>query len=62
MSSLAVQLGLTPPPHPLRDAFLGWQCRVRQMMMRDHGGKPTDAVTPSVTLAGEAKVGVAHPL
>lgn len=54
MSSLAVQLGLTPPPHPLRDAFLGWQCRTRQIMMREHGGKPTEAVTPAVTLAGEA--------
>lgn len=38
----------------LRAAFLGWQCRARQMMMRDHGGRPTDAVTPAVTLKGEA--------
>ena len=55
MTSLAAQLGIETPPHPMRDAFLGWQCRARQMMMRDHGGKPTDAVTPAVTLAGETE-------
>lgn len=55
MTSLAAQFGLTPPPHPLRDAFLGWQCRARQMMMRDHGGKPTDAVTPAVIVKGASE-------
>lgn len=53
MSSLAAKLGVSMDEAPLRDAFLGWQCRARQMMMRDHGGRPTDAVTPAVTLAGE---------
>lgn len=51
--SLAAQLGLERDASPLRDAFLGWQCRCRQMMMRDNAGKPTDAVMPEVTLAGE---------
>ena len=55
MTSLAAQLGIEPPRHPMRDAFLGWQCRARQMMMRDNGGKPTDAVMPAVTLAGESE-------
>ena len=41
--------------HPLRDAFLRWQCRVRQMMMRDDQGRPGDAITPALTLAGEAE-------
>ena len=54
MASLAAQLGMPTNDAPMRDAFLGWQCRARQMMMRDHGGKPTDAITPALTLAGEA--------
>jgi len=36
----------------LRESFLRWQCRVRQMMMRDAAGRPGDAITPSLTLAG----------
>lgn len=51
--SLAAQFGIeTLGENPLRKAFLGWQCRVRQMMMRDEGGKPTDAITPALTLPG----------
>ena len=53
MTSLAAQLGVTMESDPLRDAFLGWQCRARQMMMREGEGKPTDAITPAVTLPGE---------
>ena len=36
----------------LRDHFLGWQCRVRQLMMREAAGRPGDAVMPALTLAG----------
>jgi len=39
--------------HPLRDAFLRWQCRVRQMMMRDDQGRPGDPVMPALTLPGD---------
>lgn len=53
--SLAAQFGISADDHPMRKAFLGWQCRVRQMMMRDEGGRPTDAITPSLTLAGADK-------
>lgn len=53
MSGLAAQFGLAPDDHPMRKRFLGWQCRCRLMMMREHEGRPTDAVTPEVTLAGE---------
>lgn len=53
MTSLAAQFGLEEDRSPQRKAFLGWQCRCRQMMMRDEGGKPTDAVMPAVTLAGD---------
>ena len=37
---------------PLRDSFMRWQCRVRQMMMRDNRGRPGDGITPALTLAG----------
>jgi hypothetical protein len=53
MTSLAAQFGIAPERSKERDAFLGWQCRCRQMMMRENGGKPTDAVMPAVTLAGQ---------
>lgn len=52
-TALAAQLGMTTDDHPLRAAFLGWQCRTRLMMMREGGGRPSDAVTPAVTVAGE---------
>ena len=55
MTSLEAQFGITSDRSRDRDAFLGWQCRCRQMMMRDNGGKPTDAVMPAVTLDGQAK-------
>ncbi len=36
----------------LRDSFLRWQCRVRQMMMRDDHGRPGEGVMPALTLSG----------
>ena len=50
--SIAAVLGETYERHPLKDAFLKWQCHTRQMMMRDLEGRPSDAVTPAVTLPG----------
>ncbi len=38
--------------HPLKKSFLRWQCLTRQMMMRDNQGRPDDAITPAVLLAG----------
>jgi hypothetical protein len=38
----------------LRDSFLRWQCRVRQMMMRDEQGRPGDPIMPALTLPDEA--------
>lgn len=52
MSSVAQILGFDIEPHPLRDAFLRWQCRVRMIAMRENMGRPDDAITPSLTLAG----------
>ncbi len=50
MSSVATQLGQSYSDHPLRKAFLRWQCRVRQMSMRDQDGRPDDAIMPAVLL------------
>ena len=55
MSSLASQLGQSFSDHPLRMGFLRWQCRVRQMAMRDNEGRPDDAIMPDVILPGEAE-------
>lgn len=52
MSSAAQILGFQVEPHPLRDAFLRWQCRVRLIMMRENMGRPDDAIMPFVTPQG----------
>jgi hypothetical protein len=52
MSSIAQILGFQTEPHPLRDAFLKWQCRVRMIAMRENMGRPDDTITPSLTLKG----------
>lgn len=36
----------------LREHFLGWQCRLRQLSMRDYGGRPNEAMRPLVTPEG----------
>ena len=35
-------------------SFLGWQCRVRQMVVREHGGRPAPGMVARLTLPGEA--------
>ncbi|RKT32729.1 hypothetical protein BXY70_2077 [Roseovarius halotolerans] len=55
MSSLATQFGQTFSDHPLRKAFMKWQCRVRQMAMRESEGRPDDAIMPAVLLTGQAE-------
>ena len=52
MSPIAAVLGASYSDHPLKDAFLKWQCRVRQIAMRDGEGRPDDSITPAVILAG----------
>ena len=37
----------------LRDRFLGWQCRLRQIAMRGQDGRPSSGMTPLVFAAGE---------
>ncbi|MCR9146003.1 MAG: hypothetical protein NXH74_02255 [Rhodobacteraceae bacterium] len=52
MSSLAASLGQSYSDHPLRLAFLKWQCHVRQFAMRENDGRPDDAIMPDVIPAG----------
>ena len=37
----------------LRDRFLRWQCRIRQIAMRSDGGRPSSGMTPLAHVAGE---------
>lgn len=55
MTSVAALLGVAPKKHPLRDAFLKWQCRVRQIAMRDKAGRPDEGAMPALTLQGESE-------
>ena len=52
MSSVSAALGQTFTESPLRIAFLKWQCRVRQIAMRDASGRPDDAIMPELYLPG----------
>ncbi len=36
----------------IRDHFLNWQCRVRQIAMRQDGGRPAPGMRPQVLLKG----------
>ncbi len=53
MMSLGAALGETYATSPLRLAFLKWQCRVRQIAMRDNFGRPDDAITPALFLGDD---------
>lgn len=55
MTSLGPVLGESYSVSPLRLAFLKWQCRVRQMAMRDNQGRPDDAITPALYLPGQTE-------
>ncbi len=55
MTSLAEIFELPQVDHPMRKAFLKWQCRVRQIAMRESDGRPDDAITPSVYLPGKTQ-------
>jgi len=38
----------------LRDRFLHWQCRIRQIAMRHHHGRPTSGMMPLVSAVRES--------
>ena len=37
----------------IRQEFLGWQCRIRQIAMRETGGKPSSGMQPTLCLDGD---------
>ncbi len=37
----------------LRDHFLGWQCRLRQLAVREAGGRPTSGMRPELRLTAD---------
>lgn len=39
---------LEPAAQALRDEFLGWQCRIRQLAVREGGGRPNSGMRPRV--------------
>lgn len=41
--------------NPLREKFIHWQCRAREISMRDHQGRPDDAIKPYLILDGETQ-------
>lgn len=49
---VASYLELPPSDVRLRDAFLRWQCRARQLAMRQAQGRPDAAVTPDLFIGG----------
>lgn len=55
MAGAAAILGLGLEAHPLKDAFLKWQCHVRQIAMREREGRPDDAIMPALTLPDAAE-------
>ena len=43
-------INLEAAQHALRNHFLGWQCRIRQLAIRQAGGRPTAGMQPAVFL------------
>jgi hypothetical protein len=52
MSTVNQFFDIPSKTNPLRDGFLRWQCRVRQIAMRDNFGKPDDTIAPMLRLDG----------
>ena len=53
MSAISPAIGQSISNDALRLAFLKWQCRVRQLSMRDNLGRPDDTVMPTVYPEGD---------
>ncbi|MGI9500973.1 MAG: hypothetical protein ACR2P3_13120 [Geminicoccaceae bacterium] len=44
---------MKPAADQLRLAFLGWQCRLRQLAVREEDARPTAGMRPRLTVAGQ---------
>lgn len=52
MTGIQEVLGLDRQHSPMRDAFVRWQCRVRQIAMRQKNGRPDEGNIAEVTPEG----------
>ncbi len=48
---------LEPAAQALRDEFIGWQCRIRQIAVREGGGRPSSGMRPRVVADGRELAG-----
>ena len=55
MSVVLRSLDIGVKADSLRSAFLFWQCRVRQIAMRENKGRPDSAIIAALTLSGETQ-------
>ena len=46
------EMGRAQEAEALKQHFLGWQCRIRQLALRQHGGRPTPGMRPGVRIGG----------
>lgn len=46
-------VAMRPPSDCLRLAFLGWQCRLRQLAVRETDARPSEGMRPTLTVAGQ---------
>ncbi|MFZ0398254.1 MAG: hypothetical protein WAM06_09510 [Methyloceanibacter sp.] len=46
--ALVKRSGKHPSAQAIRDGFIAWQCRIRQVAMREQGGRPSPGMRPRV--------------
>lgn len=51
------RVGLDDSQAALCRAFLGWQCRIRQLVVREDGGRPSPAMRPRISLEDGSHLG-----
>ena len=50
---------LEPAAQVLRDEFVGWQCRIRQLAVREMGGRPSSGMRPRVSTTDGREIAAA---
>ena len=48
MGRAGIDMAKWQSPKKIRDGFLEWQCRIRQVAMREEGGQPSSGMRPRV--------------
>jgi hypothetical protein len=49
MGRAGIDMAKWQSPKKIRDGFLEWQCRIRQVAMREEGGQPSSGMRPRVS-------------